>query len=67
MDAPASPSSESARDSSSRRVIVVADMIEHFDGMSKFAHYRRGHFEGKSLLISHHGFDSWKLVSRIDD
>ena len=41
-------------------------MLERLQGMSKFAHYRRSHFEDAELLAKR-GSDSWKLISKIDD
>ena len=42
-------------------------MLGRFQGRNKFAHYRRCRFEGEAVLLSHHGFDSWELVSKIED
>ena len=66
---PNSPtSSSSGRDmgSSSRRDSMVGELIEHFQGRSKFARYRRSHFEDAALMFAKHGFDSWKLIFKID-
>ena len=60
-------SSESESDESLRCRNMAGELAERFKGRSKFPHYRRRHFEESASLLSKKWFDSWKVLSKIDE
>ena len=45
---------------------MADDLLDHFQNRSKFQHFKRSHFVDAAALLSKHGFNSWKMLSKID-
>ena len=45
---------------------MAEDLLGHFQDRSKCKHFKRSHFVDAAALLSKHGFNSWKMLSKID-
>ena len=50
-----------------RRKLMAGELVDHFSGRSKFAHYRRHRFEEAAKLLPHQRFTSREMSPKIDE